>query len=138
KNPMREEIKEADSFPYAMAAQACPILAEYFHTIVGENEIGYIVSCIALSIERKQKTTNLRNIVLICDSGAVSATLSQSRFEPAFNDYFSRVEVCDIYSLPDKALFEVDYIFRPFQFSSMYQYLSIRCNTFSTSAARGT
>nr|WP_297280315.1 PRD domain-containing protein [uncultured Butyricicoccus sp.] len=134
---MLKEIKETYSFPYAMAAQACTILAEYFHTIVSENEIGYIVICIALSIERKKKTTNRRNIVLICESGTGSAKLFQYRFEEAFKDYLNRVEVCDIYSLPDKALFEVDYIFRPFQFSSMYQYLSIRCNTFSTTAARG-
>ena len=43
---MLKEIKETYSFPYAMAAQACTILAEYFHTIVSEN----IVLCLAYMI----------------------------------------------------------------------------------------
>lgn len=119
KNPMLKEIKETYSFPYAMAAQACTILAEYFHTIVSEDEIGYIAMCIALSIERKKKTTNRRNIVLVCESGTGSAKLFQYRFEEAFKDYLNRVEVCDVHSLPDKDLSEVDYIFStvPIQFN---------------------
>lgn len=111
KNPMLKEIKETYSFPYAMAAQACTVLAEYFHTIVSEDEIGYVAMCIALAFERKKRTTSRRNIVLVCESGTGSAKLFQYRFEEAFSDYLNRVEVCDVHSLLEKDLKEVDYIF---------------------------
>lgn len=111
KNPMLKEIKETYSFPYAMAAQACTVLAEHFHTIVSEDEIGYIAMCMALSIERKKKICNRKNIILVCESGAGSAKLFQYRFEEAFGDYLEKVEVCDARSLIGRDLSEIDYIF---------------------------
>lgn len=111
KNPMLKEIKEAYSFPYAMAAQACTVLAEHFHTIVSEDEIGYIAMCMALSIERKKKTSSRKNIILVCESGAGSAKLFQYRFEEAFGDYLDKVEVCDARSLNGRDLSGTDYIF---------------------------
>lgn len=111
KNPMLKEIKEIYSFPYAMAAQACTVLAEYFNTIVSEDEIGYIAMCMALSTERRKKILNKRNIILVCESGAGSAKLFQYRFEEAFGDYLDKVEVCDVHSLLKKNLNEIDYIF---------------------------
>lgn len=43
-NPLLKEIKEEYTFPYAIAAQASTVLSEHFHTIVPDEEIGYIAN----------------------------------------------------------------------------------------------
>lgn len=109
KNPVLREVKETYSFPYAMAAQSSIVLAEHFHTIVSEDEIGYLAMCFALSLERRNSSK--KNIILVCESGVGSAKLFQYRFEEAFGAYLNRVEVCDVHSLMEKNLDQIDYIF---------------------------
>lgn len=113
-NPMMREIKEVYGFPYAVAAHASTVLSEYFHTIVPEEEIGYLALCFALSMERQEqqeKRRYQRNILLVCASGHGSAKLFEYRFREMFGDYLNRVETCDAGSLTTWNFTDIDYVF---------------------------
>lgn len=110
-NPLLKEIKEEYTFPYAIAAQASTVLSEHFHTIVPDEEIGYIALCFALSIQRKNHEKKKRNILLVCASGQGSAKLFQYRFMKIFGEYLNKVEICDIGNLKQKDFGKIDYVF---------------------------
>lgn len=110
-NPMLKEIREFYSFPYAVAAQASTILSEYFHTIVPEDEIGYLALCFALSLKQQEQRHCKRNILLVCASGAGSARFFQYRFREVFGDYLNRVEICDAASLAFMDFSNIDQVF---------------------------
>lgn len=110
-NPLLQEIKENYSFPYAVAAHASTVLSEYFHTIVPEEEIGFLALCFALSLKRQGRERYKHNILLVCASGAGSAKLFEYRFREVFGEYLNRVETCDIGSLPQRDFSEIDYVF---------------------------
>lgn len=110
-NPLLREIKEVYSFPYAVAAHASTVLSEYFHTIVPEEEIGYLALCFALSLKRQDRQRHKRNILLVCASGAGSAKLFEYRFREMYGDYLDRVETCEIGSLASRDFSDIDYVF---------------------------
>lgn len=110
-NPILQEIKANYSFPYAVAAHASTVLSEYFHTIVPEEEIGYLALCFALSLKRQDQGRRRHNILLVCASGAGSAKLFEYRFREVFGEYLDKVETCDIASLSQKDFSYVDYVF---------------------------
>lgn len=110
-NPILQEIKANYSFPYAVAAHASTVLSEYFHTIVPEEEIGYLALCFALSLKRQDQGRRRHNILLVCASGAGSAKLFEYRFRKVFGEYLDKVETCDIASLSQKDFSYVDYVF---------------------------
>ena len=91
-NPILQEIKANYSFPYAVAAHASTVLSEYFHTIVPEEEIGYLALCFALSLKRQDQGRRRHNILLVCASGAGSAKLFEYRFREVFGEYLDKVE----------------------------------------------
>lgn len=110
-NPILQEIKANYSFPYAVAAHASTVLSEYFHTIVPEEEIGYLALCFALSLKRQDQGRRRHNILLVCASGAGSAKLFEYRFREVFGEYLDKVETCDLASLSQKDFSCVDYVF---------------------------
>ena len=110
-NPILQEIKANYSFPYAVAAHASTVLSEYFHTIVPEEEIGYLALCFALSLKRQDQGRRRHNILLVCASGAGSAKLFEYRFREVFGEYLDKVETCDLASLSQKDFSYVDYVF---------------------------
>ena len=111
-NPMLREIKEVYSFPYAVAAHASTVLSEHFHTIVPEEEIGYLALCFALALERQEQQKRYqRNILLVCVSGHGSAKLFEYRFREIFGDYLNQVETCDVESLAAWDFTNIDYVF---------------------------
>ena len=110
-NPILQEIKANYSFPYAVAAHASTVLSEYFHTIVPEEEIGYLALCFALSLKRQDQGRRRHNILLVCASGAGSAKLYEYRFREVFGEYLDKVETCDLASLSQKDFSYVDYVF---------------------------
>lgn len=110
-NPMLMDIKTAYSFPYAVAAQAATVLSEHFHSIVNEDEVGYLALCFALSLERQRKEKNKWNILLVCASGMGGAKLFEYRFREVFGTYLGRVETCDINRLTERDFSNTDYIF---------------------------
>lgn len=136
KNPMLKEIKETYSFPYAMAAQACTILAEYFHTIVSEDEIGYIAMCIALSIERKKKRPIAETLCSFVNLAPEVQSCSSTALKKLSRTILTALKCVTYIHCRTKICRRSTIFFRPFPFSSMYRYPSIRCNTFSIAAVR--
>ncbi|RRD95528.1 PRD domain-containing protein [Clostridiales bacterium COT073_COT-073] len=110
-NPILEEIKETYSFAYAIAAHASTVLAEYFKTIVPEEEIGYLALCFALALKRKASYSSKRNILLVCASGIGSAKLFEYRFRELFNDYINQIFTCDVHTLDTIDFSHIDYVF---------------------------
>ncbi len=110
-NPILKEIKEVYSFPYAVAAHGSTVLAEHFHTIVPEEEIGYLALCFALSLKRQNRQKYKRNILLVCASGVGSAKLFEYRFREMFEEYLDRIETCEIGALVSMDFTNIDYVF---------------------------
>lgn len=110
-NPLLKEIKEVYGFSYAVAAHASTVLSEYFHTIVPEEEIGYLALCFALSLKRHDRKRYRWNILLVCASGSGSSRLFEYRFREMFGDYLGQVESCDISSLAAWDFSKIDYVF---------------------------
>lgn len=110
-NPILEEVKENYSFAYAIAAHASTVLAEFFNTIVPEEEIAYLALCFALALKRQGNYLRKRNVLLICSSGTGSAKLFEYRFRELFHDYIDLIYSCDIHNLSSIDFNKIDCAF---------------------------
>lgn len=110
-NPMLTEIRQQYALAFTMATTACVVLNQRYHTVVKEDEIGYIALLFALALERKRTEIARKNILLVCASGQSSAQLLLYRYQTEFGAYINRIDVCDIGQLSHYDFSDIDYIF---------------------------
>lgn len=110
-NPLIKEIKERYSLAYTMAQTACVILGYKYHTVVKDDEVGYIALLFALALERKQSEIQKKNILLVCASGMGSAQLLLYRYKKEFGPYINEISACDVNQVEHQDFSKIDYVF---------------------------
>lgn len=112
-NPMLLQFRMEYGFAYAVAAAACTVLQEEYHTEVPEDEIGYIATLFALALEKKDKPISKKNIIMVCASGRGSSQLFIYRYKQLFGQYLNNIYECSVFALPqfDFKGKDIDYVF---------------------------
>ncbi|MCD8221225.1 MAG: BglG family transcription antiterminator [Clostridiales bacterium] len=110
-NPLLTEIRQQYALAFTMATTACMVLNHKYHTVVREDEIGYIALLFALALERKRTEIAKKNILLVCASGQSSSQLLRYRYQTEFGSYINWIDVCDIGQLGSYDFSDIDYIF---------------------------
>ena len=112
-NPLLEQIKQEYAYPYTLALTACLSLQDYYHCEIPEEEIAYIAIIFALATEKRDRTIERKNIVLVCVSGKSSSQLFKYKYKQAFGQYINEIHECTVAEL-DSFDFKgnaIDYIF---------------------------
>lgn len=109
-NPMLKEIKTRFTLAYTIAVQACSILQNRFNKDISENEIGYFALHFNLALERLQRNSDLKNVLIVCSSGRGTAELLSYRFESEFGRHLNHVETIDLHQLSKVDFKQFDYI----------------------------
>ena len=110
-NPLIQEIKAQYLLAYAMAAAACAVLAQKFHTVIKEDEIGYIALIFELALEQEKTAVSRKNIMLVGASGKSSAQLLLHKYKNEFGPYIYQIHVCDIGHIDECDFSDIDYVF---------------------------
>ncbi len=110
-NPLLSEIKQQYALAYTMATTACVVLSQKYHTVVREDEIGYIALLFALALERKKSQISKKNILMVCATGQASSQLMQYQYQMEFGAYINSIRVCDVGRVADYDFSDVDYVF---------------------------
>lgn len=121
-NPLREEIKKKYTYPYTLAMTACFSLQEHYQKPIPEDEIAYIALIFALATEKRNRTVEKKNIVLVCVSGKSSSQLFKFKYQQAFGDYINRIYECTVSELEefDFQGRQIDYIFTTVPLNKKY------------------
>ncbi len=109
-NPILQEVRRRYSFEYTIAMQAAAVLNRIFHTVLSDDEIGYLCFAFALAMERKKTTAVRKNVLLVCGTGHGSAQLLRHQYEQMFGDYINELRTCDVGSLFMADFTDIDYI----------------------------
>ena len=109
-NPMLEDIKQNYSFAYRIALFIRPLLEKVYQKLIPEDEIGYFALIFQLAIEQK-KSSQKRNILIICSTGKSSSRLLMYRYKHEFKDYIDHIYVCDSFEMNTFDYNLVDYVF---------------------------
>jgi lichenan operon transcriptional antiterminator len=110
-NPILSAIKQEHPFSYAVAAQACTVLQDYYDRQIPEDEVGYIALLVEFALEKKGKEINKKNIVIVCASGKGSAQLFIYKYKNAFGKYIDKIHECSVFELEGFDFMDVDYVF---------------------------
>lgn len=109
-NPMIQDIKQNYSFAYRIALFIRPLLEKIYQKAIPEDEIGYFALIFQLAIEQK-KSSQKRDILIICSTGKSSSRLLMYRYKHEFKDYIDHIYVCDSFEMNTFDYNKVDYIF---------------------------
>lgn len=109
-NPMLNDIKQNYSFAYRIALFIRPLLEKMYQKIIPEDEIGYFALIFQLAIEQK-KSSQKRDILIICSTGKSSSRLLMYRYKHEFKDYINNIYVCDSFEMNTFDYNKVDYVF---------------------------
>ncbi|MVZ80319.1 PRD domain-containing protein, partial [Escherichia coli] len=101
------------AFSYTMAATACIVLTEYYHTSVPEDEIGYFAILFELALEKKGRKVDKKNIVVVCASGKGTTQLFMYKYKQAFGKYINNIYQCTAWEMEcfDFEGKDIDYVF---------------------------
>lgn len=110
-NPLLKEIKEHCSLSYTMATTACVFLNYRYHTVVREEEIGYIALLFALALERKKANIAKKNVLLVTSMGRGYGQLLQYRYQTEFREYINSIRSIDVLEIENCDFTDVDYLF---------------------------
>ncbi len=110
-NPLLSEIKQQYALAYTMATTACVVLSQKYHTVVREDETGYVALLFALALERKKSQISKKNILMVCATGQASSELMQYQYQMEFGAYINSIRVCDVGRVADYDFTDVDYVF---------------------------
>lgn len=110
-NPLIQEIKAQYLLAYAMAAAACAVLGQTFHTVIKEDEIGYIALIFELALEQEKTAVSRKNILLVDASGKSSAQLLLHKYKSEFGPYLNQIHVCDIGHIGEFDFSDIDHVF---------------------------
>lgn len=109
-NPMIQDIKQNYSFAYRIALFIRPLLEKIYQKAIPEDEIGYFALIFQLAIEQK-KSSQKRDILIICSTGKSSSRLLMYRYKHEFKDYIDHIYVCDSFEMNTFDYNKVDYVF---------------------------
>lgn len=109
-NPMIQDIKQNYSFAYRIALFIRPLLEKIYQKAIPEDEIGYFALIFQLAIEQK-KSSQKRDILIICSTGKSSSRLLMYRYKHEFKDYIDHIYVCDSFEMYAFDYNKVDYVF---------------------------
>ena len=110
-NPLIQEIKAQYLLAYAMAAAACAVLSKKFHTVIKEDEIGYIALIFELALEQEKTAISRKNVLLVDASGKSSAQLLLYKYKKELSPYLNQIYVCDIGHIGEYDFSDIDYVF---------------------------
>ena len=110
-NPILTEIKKKYALAYAMAGQACTVINQHFHTMLSDDEVGYVALVFALGLEARKKKPEGKNILLVCGTGKGSARLLKYKYQQEFGEYIRQIEICDVGELQKVDFQNIDYVF---------------------------
>ncbi len=112
KNPILQEVNEKYKFALSIASGLNPIIEQYFHKRISEDELSYIAIAIEFAIEKhKKNVNNKKNILLVCASGNVFARFFKYHFQELFKDCIEHAYSCDYADLFNYDFSNVDYVF---------------------------
>lgn len=111
KNPVLKEIKEKFCMAYLMSSFACSVITRHYHKALSPDEIGYIALAFMLALERRQKQSEKKNIVLVCASGYGTAKLMEYKMQELFGDCIAQMTTCDVRHVGKLDFTNVDYVF---------------------------
>lgn len=101
RNPMINDIKMNYTYAFSLAEVAGRVIGEEVDLTVNEDEIGYIALYIGLALEKLEKRTNKKSILLVSTMGRSSAQLQKYKILNQFNEYIERFDIIDMYQLPN-------------------------------------
>ena len=110
-NPILGEIKVQYPLAYAIAQCASTVLNQQYGGQLNEDETGYLALTFALAITRQNTQTEKKNILIVCASGKGGAQLLKYSYQQAFGEYVNQIETCDVKSLQQVDLKNIDYVF---------------------------
>ena len=110
-NPLIQEIKTQYLLAYAMAAAACAVLGQKYHTVIKEDEIGYIALIFELALEQEKTAVSRKNILLVEASGKSSAQLLLHKYKKELGPYIDQIHVCDIGHIGEYDFSDIDHVF---------------------------
>lgn len=112
KNPILKEVKEKYRFALSISAGLNPIIEQYFHKRLSEDELSYIALAIELVFEKQiASEKNKKNILLVCSSDNVCACFFKYRFEELFRECIESSQICDYADLINYDFSNIDYVF---------------------------
>ena len=131
-NPLLEVIKQQYTYPFTLAMAACTSLSEYYHKDIPEDEVAYIVLIFALATEKRARTIEKKNIVLVCVSGTSSSQLFKFKYKQAFGTYLNDIYDCSVAELDffDFKGKKIDYIFTTVPLKHKYEVPICEINLF--------
>ena len=109
-NVLLPEIKERYPLAYAMALDACGVLAQHFNATCSEAEVGYIALSFALAIERAKEEPTPKNLLVVCASGMGSARLLAYQIKRRFDGRIGSIATCDAVEFVGRDLSDIDYV----------------------------
>ncbi len=119
KNPLLAYVQADYPFPFMIADCACKVLNRKYRKELSADEIAYIAILFALEMEYFETKSKKKKILLVCNSGKVTAQLIAVRYQKEFSSYIEVIDVCDLTTLKEKKLENWDVIFTtvPIRFS---------------------
>ncbi len=119
KNPLLAYVQADYPFPFMIADCACKVLNRKYRKELSADEIAYIAILFALEMEYFETKNKKKKILLVCNSGKVTAQLIAVRYQKEFSSYIEVIDVCDLATLKEKNLKNWDVIFTtvPIRFS---------------------
>ena len=109
-NALLPDIKQRFPLAYAMALDACGVLAAHFGTTPSEEEAGYIALAFALALERSKEEPERKNLLVVCASGRGTAHLLAYEVEHRFEGHIGSIETCDVEDFARRDLSGIDYV----------------------------
>ncbi|MDQ0222609.1 BglG family transcription antiterminator [Streptococcus moroccensis] len=121
-NPLLDLIKQEYPYPFTIALNASTSLKEHYGKDIPEDEVAYIAIIFALATEKRNRSIERKNIVLVCISGKSSSQLFKFKYRQAFGDYLNNIYECTVADLEqfDFKGKEIDYIFTTVPLNQKY------------------
>lgn len=110
KNPILNQTKNDYPLAYNLSMEVGQIFRNEFDYILPEDELGFFAIYFGLALERKNRSKQLRNILIICGNGRATSSLLAYKIKSNFSAYLNLVDTTDIASLPLIDIEKYDYI----------------------------
>lgn len=119
RNPLLAYVRAEYPLPYMVAECACKVLGRRYERELSCDEVSYIAILFALAMEYFENISRKKRILLVCNSGKVTAQLIALRYQKEFSPYIDSIDVCNLETLKKQNMKKWDVIFAtvPIRFS---------------------